>query len=43
MKPMETYDVLREAFQFFNKELFSDKLSDCLILLQADLKPSHYT
>jgi predicted SprT family Zn-dependent metalloprotease len=33
MKPMETYDVLHEAFQFFNRELFADKLSDCLILL----------
>lgn len=33
MKPMETYDVLREAFTFFNKELFSNKLSDSLILL----------
>jgi len=33
MKPMETYDVLREAFAFFNKELFGSKLSDCLILL----------
>ncbi len=33
MKPMETYDVLREAFQFFNRELFNNKLSDCLILL----------
>jgi predicted SprT family Zn-dependent metalloprotease len=33
MKPMETYDVLHEAFQFFNKELFGGKLSDCLIVL----------
>ena len=33
MKPMETYDVLREAFIFFNRELFDNKLSDCLILL----------
>jgi predicted SprT family Zn-dependent metalloprotease len=30
---METYDVLREAFMFFNKKLFSSKLSDSLILL----------
>ena len=28
MKPMETYDVLRAAFNFFNKELFEDKLSE---------------
>ena len=33
MKPMETYDVLREAFAFFNKELFGGKLSDSMILL----------
>lgn len=33
MKPMETYDVLREAFTFFNKELFDNKLADSLILL----------
>jgi predicted SprT family Zn-dependent metalloprotease len=33
MKPMETYDVLRAAFNFFNKELFDNKLSECLILL----------
>lgn len=33
MKPMETYDVLREAFNFFNKHLFDNKLSDSLILL----------
>jgi SprT-like family len=33
MKPMETYDVLREAFNFFNMELFGGKLSDCMILL----------
>jgi len=33
MKPMETYDVLREAFMFFNKKLFNGKLSDSLILL----------
>ena len=33
MKPMETYDVLRAAFNFFNKELFNSKLSECLILL----------
>jgi predicted SprT family Zn-dependent metalloprotease len=30
---METYDVLRAAFNFFNKELFESKLSECLILL----------
>jgi predicted SprT family Zn-dependent metalloprotease len=33
MKPMETYDVLRAAFNFFNKELFSNQLSESLILL----------
>jgi predicted SprT family Zn-dependent metalloprotease len=33
MKPMETYDILRDAFSFFNKELFEGKLSDSLILL----------
>ncbi len=33
MKPMETYDVLREAFSFFNRELFQNKLADCIILL----------
>ncbi len=33
MKPMETYNVLREAFNFFNKELFGGKLSECMILL----------
>jgi predicted SprT family Zn-dependent metalloprotease len=33
MKPMETYDVLRDAFNFFNKELFEGKLSECIILL----------
>jgi predicted SprT family Zn-dependent metalloprotease len=33
MKPMETYDVLHEAFMFFNKKLFGGKLSDSLILL----------
>jgi predicted SprT family Zn-dependent metalloprotease len=33
MKPMETYDVLREAFSFFNTELFDNRLSDCIILL----------
>jgi predicted SprT family Zn-dependent metalloprotease len=33
MKPMETYDVLREAFSFFNTELFNGQLSDSLILL----------
>lgn len=33
MKPMDTYNVLREAFAFFNKELFKNKLSDSLILL----------
>jgi predicted SprT family Zn-dependent metalloprotease len=33
MKPMETYDVLREAFDFFNKQLFNSKLSNSLILL----------
>lgn len=33
MKPMETYDVLRAAFNFFNKELFESKLSESLILL----------
>lgn len=33
MKPMETYDVLRAAFNHFNKELFKNKLSECLILL----------
>lgn len=33
MKPMETYDVLRAAFNFFNRELFNNKLSDSLILL----------
>jgi predicted SprT family Zn-dependent metalloprotease len=33
MTPMETYDVLREAFRFFNKELFKSKLSESLILL----------
>ena len=33
MKPMDTYDVLRDAFKRFNKELFEDKLSDCMILL----------
>ena len=33
MKPMETYDVLRAAFNFFNRELFEGKLSESLILL----------
>lgn len=33
MRPMETYDVLREAFNFFNAELFNNKLSESLILL----------
>lgn len=33
MKPMDTYDVLRDAFKFFNEELFEGKLSDCMILL----------
>lgn|SRR5215471_139803 len=33
MVPMDTYDVLRDAFDFFNKELFDGKLSDCLIIL----------
>jgi len=33
MKPMETYDVLRAAFNFFNNELFEGKLSESLILL----------
>ena len=33
MKPMETYDVLRAAFNYFNSELFNNKLSESLILL----------
>jgi hypothetical protein len=33
MKPMDTYDVLRDAFKFFNKELFNNSLADCLIIL----------
>lgn len=33
MKPMQTYDVLRDAFNFFNAELFNGELSDCLIIL----------
>jgi len=33
MTPMDTYDVLRAAFNFFNKELFRGELSECLILL----------
>jgi predicted SprT family Zn-dependent metalloprotease len=33
MKPMQTYDTLRDAFNFFNAELFGNKLSDPLILL----------
>jgi hypothetical protein len=33
MKPMETYDVLREAFKHFNFYLFDGELSECLILL----------
>lgn len=31
--PMATYGMLTDAFAFFNKELFSDKLSPCLIIL----------
>jgi len=31
--PMATYDVLSDAFAFFNKELFGGKLSNCLIIL----------
>ena len=31
--PMDTYDVLRAAFDFFNRELFFNKLSPCLIIL----------
>jgi predicted SprT family Zn-dependent metalloprotease len=33
MTPMDTYDVLRAAFNYFNKELFEGKLSESLILL----------
>jgi predicted SprT family Zn-dependent metalloprotease len=33
MTPMDTYDVLRAAFNYFNKELFHMKLSESLILL----------
>jgi len=33
MKPMENYDVLNAAFNFFNRELFNNKLSDCLIVI----------
>lgn len=33
MKPMQTYDVLRDAFAFFNTTLFEDRLSPCMILL----------
>lgn len=31
--PMGTYDLLNDAFVFFNKELFAGKLSPCLIIL----------
>lgn len=33
MTPMQTYDDLRDAFAFFNDELFRGRLSPCLILL----------
>lgn len=32
--PMATYELLNNAFEFFNKELFAGKLSPCLIVLQ---------
>lgn len=33
MTPMDTYNVFREAFDFFNKELFKGALSEALITL----------
>lgn len=33
MKPMDTYTVLDDAFNFFNKELFKGTLSHALIIL----------
>jgi len=33
LKPMDTYQVLSNAFAHFNKELFGGKLSPCLIIL----------
>jgi len=33
MKPMETYDILKNAFDFFNEALFDGQLENCLILL----------
>jgi len=43
MKPtVESYDQLQKAYDFFNRELFGSKLSNCLITLQREKRAYGY-